>query len=63
MCWLNPKVQGNYVFGLGVTLAVFGVILGHWMNKKLSDKSFFTIINIFIVVASSRLIYDGYIGL
>jgi hypothetical protein len=27
MCWLNPKVQGNYVFGLGVTLAVFGVIL------------------------------------
>lgn len=44
-------------------IAVFGVILGHWMNKKLSDKSFFTIINIFIVVASSRLIYDGYVGL
>ena len=44
-------------------IAVFGVILGHWINKKLSDKSFFTIINIFIVVASSRLIYDGYVGL
>ena len=26
-------------------IAVIGVILGHWMNSKLSDKSFFAIIN------------------
>ena len=44
-------------------IAVFGVILGHWMNSKLSDKSFFTIINFFIVVASLRLIYLGIVSL
>jgi len=44
-------------------VAVIGVILGHWMNSKLSDKSFFVIINFFIVVASLRLIYLGIIGL
>ena len=44
-------------------IAIFGVMLGHWMNKKLSDKSFFLIINIFIVLASLRLIYEGYVGL
>jgi uncharacterized membrane protein YfcA len=44
-------------------IAIFGVMLGHWMNKKLSDKSFFIIINIFIVLASLRLIYEGYVGL
>ena len=27
-------------------IAIIGVILGHWMNSKLSDN-FFTIINIF----------------
>ena len=43
-------------------IAIFGVILGHWMNSKLSDKSFFLIINIFIVLASLRLIYQGIIG-
>jgi uncharacterized membrane protein YfcA len=44
-------------------VAVIGVILGHWMNNKLSDKSFFAIINFFIVVASIRLIYLGFIEL
>ena len=44
-------------------IAVIGVILGHWMNSKLSDKSFFTIINFFIVVASLRLIYLGIVSL
>ena len=44
-------------------IAVVGVILGHWMNNKLSDKSFFSIINFFIVVASLRLIYVGLEGL
>ena len=44
-------------------VAVVGVILGHWMNSKLSDKSFFIIINFFIVIASLRLIYLGYMDL
>jgi uncharacterized membrane protein YfcA len=44
-------------------VAVIGVILGHWMNNKLSDKSFFAIINFFIVVASIRLIYLGFVEL
>ena len=44
-------------------VAVIGVILGHWMNSKLSDKSFFMIINFFIVVASLRLVYLGIVGL
>tara|TARA_B100000575_G_C22616928_1_gene383455 strand:- start:147 stop:548 length:402 start_codon:yes stop_codon:yes gene_type:complete len=44
-------------------VAVIGVILGHWMNSKLSDKSFFMIINFFIVVASLRLVYLGIMGL
>jgi len=44
-------------------VAAIGVILGHWMNNKLSDKSFFAIINFFIVVASIRLIYLGFIEL
>ena len=44
-------------------IAVIGVILGHWMNSKLSDKSFFTIINIFVVIGSLRLIYLGLVGL
>jgi len=44
-------------------IAVIGVILGHWMNSKLSDKSFFAIINFFIVVASLRLIYLGIVDL
>jgi uncharacterized membrane protein YfcA len=44
-------------------VAVIGVILGHWMNSKLSDKSFFAIINFFIVVASLRLIYLGIVSL
>ena len=41
-------------------IAVSGVLLGNWMNKKVSDKSFFLIINFFIVVASIKLIYDGF---
>ncbi len=44
-------------------IAIIGVILGHWMNSKLSDKSFFMIINFFIVVASLRLVYLGFVGL
>ena len=44
-------------------IAVIGVILGHWMNSKLSDNSFFTIINIFVVIGSLRLIYLGLVGL
>ena len=46
-----------------VKALVIGVILGHWMNSKLSDKSFFAIINFFIVVASLRLIYLGIVDL
>ena len=44
-------------------IAMIGVILGHWMNSKLSDNSFFTIINIFVVIGSLRLIYLGLVGL
>ena len=44
-------------------IAVIGVILGHWMNSKLSDNSFFMIINIFVVIGSMRLIYLGIMGL
>ena len=33
------------------------------MNSKLSDNSFFTIINIFVVIGSLRLIYLGLVGL
>ncbi len=44
-------------------IAVIGVILGHWMNSKLSDNSFFAIINIFVVIGSLRLIYLGLVGL
>jgi hypothetical protein len=33
------------------------------MNSKLSDKSFFAIINFFIVIASLRLIYLGIVDL
>ena len=44
-------------------IAVIGVILWHWMNSKLSDNSFFTIINIFVVIGSLRLIYLGLVGL
>ena len=44
-------------------IAVLGVILGHWMNSKLSDNSFFMIINIFVVIGSMRLIYLGVMGL
>ena len=40
-------------------IAVIGVILGHWMNSKLSDKSFFAIINFFIVVASGQFRRSG----
>ena len=44
-------------------IAIIGVILGHWMNSKLSDNSFFIIINIFVVIGSLRLIYLGLVGL
>ena len=44
-------------------IAIIGVVIGHWMNSKLSDKFFFMIINFFIVVASVRLIYLGIIAL
>ena len=44
-------------------IAIIGVILGHWMNSKLSDNSFFTIINIFVVIGSLRLIYLGLVSL
>ena len=43
-------------------VAVVGVVVGHWMNSKLSDKSFM-IINFFIVVASLRLVYLGFVDL
>ena len=33
------------------------------MNSKLSDNSFFMIINIFVVIGSMRLIYLGIMGL
>ena len=44
-------------------VAIIGVVLGHWMNSKLSDESFFMIINFFIVVASLRLVYLGVMGI
>jgi len=58
---LNIQSLLNYM--LFSPIAVIGVILGHWMNSKLSDKSFFAIINFFIVVASLRLIYLGIVDL
>jgi len=58
---LNIQSLLNYL--LFSPVAVIGVILGHWMNSKLSDKSFFAIINFFIVVASLRLIYLGIVDL
>ena len=58
---LNFESLISYLFFSPI--AVIGVILGHWMNSKLSDKSFFTIINFFIVVASLRLIYLGVVDL
>ncbi len=54
------KLIGYLIFS---PIAIIGVILGHWMNSKLSDKSFFMIINFFIVVASLRLVYLGFVGL
>ena len=54
------KLLGYLIFS---PIAVLGVILGHWMNSKLSDKSFFMIINFFIVIASLRLVYLGFVGL
>ena len=58
---LNFEKLFNYL--IFFPIAIIGVILGHWMNSKLSDKSFFLIINFFIVVASLRLIYLGFVGL
>ena len=58
---LNPESLLSYL--LFSPVAVIGVVLGHWMNSKLSDKSFFAIINFFIVVASLRLIYLGIVDL
>ena len=54
------SLMGYLVFS---PVAIIGVILGHWMNSKLSDKSFFMIINFFIVIASLRLMYLGFMGL
>ena len=58
---LNFEKLYNYL--IFSPIAVIGVILGHWMNSKLSDNSFFTIINIFVVIGSLRLIYLGLVGL
>ena len=58
---LNFEKLYNYL--IFSPIAVIGVILGHWMNSKLSDSSFFTIINIFVVIGSLRLIYLGLVGL
>ena len=58
---LNYEKLYNYL--IFSPIAVIGVILGHWMNSKLSDNSFFTIINIFVVIGSLRLIYLGLVGL
>ena len=58
---LNFEKLYNYL--IFSPIAVIGVILGHWMNNKLSDNSFFTIINIFVVIGSLRLIYLGLVGL
>ena len=54
------SLMGYLIFS---PVAVVGVIVGHWMNSKLSDKSFFMIINFFIVVASLRLVYLGFVDL
>ena len=58
---LNFEKLYNYL--IFSPIAVIGVILGHWMNSKLSDNSFFTIINIFVVIGSLRLVYLGLVGL
>ena len=58
---LNFEKLYNYL--IFSPIAVIGVILGHWMNSNLSDNSFFTIINIFVVIGSLRLIYLGLVGL
>ena len=58
---LNFEKLYNYL--IFSPIAVIGVILGHWMNSKLSDNSFFAIINIFVVIGSLRLIYLGLVGL
>ncbi len=58
---LNFEKLYNYL--IFSPIAVIGVILGHWMNSKLSDNSFFTIINFFVVIGSLRLIYLGLVGL
>ena len=58
---LNFEKLYNYL--IFSPIAVLGVILGHWMNSKLSDNSFFIIINIFVVIGSLRLIYLGLVSL
>ena len=58
---LNFEKLYNYL--IFSPIALIGVILGHWMNSKLSDNSFFTIINIFVVIGSLRLVYLGLVGL
>ena len=57
---LIPSLMGYLIFS---PVAVIGVVMGHWMNSKLSDKSFFMVINFFIVIASLRLVYLGLMDL
>ena len=54
------SLMGYLIFS---PVAVIGVVMGHWMNSKLSDKSFFMVINFFIVIASLRLVYLGLMDL
>ncbi len=42
-----------------MVLAPFGVRLGSWLNRKVSEKWFVRLIHIFLVVVAGKLIYDG----
>ena len=58
---LHSNNIDEYISPASITKLMTALLL--YENSKLSDKSFFMIINFFIVIASLRLVYLGFVDL
>jgi len=62
--WLDQFDTDNLATSAAlVVLAPIGVLIGAWLHKRVSDKTFFALVYLLLLVVGLKLVYDGIGGL
>ncbi len=62
--WLGQLDTDNLATSAAlVVLAPIGVLIGAWLHKRVSDKTFFAFVYLLLLVVGLKLVYDGIGGL